>query len=146
MSNINYNTSLFKAYSKAMDERSEWIFKIQSNLLIVTSTMLAVMISLNNDATGSFYNHVFYLSSLILNSLCILFCGISIYENKVTCNKTVRTWSKQLNKPDHETLFYNNIAVVGSLKRNRFFLICEKCSYISFILFIISLTAYGITK
>lgn len=44
---------LHKVFKNSLDMKAQWIFKIQSTILMVSSTIFAVMVSFANVSNGS---------------------------------------------------------------------------------------------
>lgn len=149
MNNFNdIEQRLHTDFKKSLDMRNEWIFKIQSTLLMVSSTAFAVLVSLSlgNASSDNPYNRVLLAFSFLLNTVCILSSSISLFENRAMSNEMSRI---SYNKLEEFQLRKNGIDVPSSKQyasRKRIFVICESISYISFLFFIISLTIYALYK
>lgn len=137
---------LVEHYQNVLNKRNEWIFRIHSTILTVTSAMFAVIVSLNNFSTDNAYSKIFLSVSVLLDILCILFSSISIYENKVEADKYARTCYDRIEKYIRRGVSFDILALHKGKRRNRLFSNCEKFSYISFFLFIITLTMYALHK
>ena len=132
---------LHKVFKNSLDMKAQWIFKIQSTILMVSSTIFAVMVSLANVSNGSLCNRVILASAILLNSVCILFASISLFENRAMSNALSR-------------ISYNKMGILGIdsssskqyVERKPIFAFCEKASYVSFLLFVLALTACAIYK
>ena len=81
---------LHKVFKNSLDMKAQWIFKIQSTILMVSSTIFAVMVSFANVSNGSLCNRVLLASAILLNSVCILFASISLFENRAMSNALSR--------------------------------------------------------
>lgn len=127
---------------RSLDERTEWVFKIQTTLLMVTSTIFAVTVSLSSPSEDSLCNKILLVTAISINALCILFSGISIYENKVLSNEAVRISRKYIEKYHHGELQSGPNVLYENISRKKIFVVCEKSSYISFLLLIFILVTY----
>ncbi len=137
---------LVEHYQKVISKRNEWIFRIHSTILTVTSAMFAVIVSLNNFSTDNPCSKILLAIAVSLDILCILFSSISIYENKVEADKSARICYNRIEKYIHGDVSFDVLALHKGRQRGRLFLACEKLSYISFSLFIITLTIYALHK
>ena len=88
----------------------------------------------------------FTIGGNISNALSILFSCITIYENRAMSNVMIRNAQKRVEEYILYSLYNSKMTVTPAVPRNKIFAICESISYISFLFFIISLTAYAIYK
>ena len=139
---MSWERNLIRLYMRSLDEQTEWVFKIQTTLLMVASTTFAVIISLSSPSEDSLCNKVLLVTAICVNALCILFSGISLCENRVLSNQAVRTYQEYLRKYHNGELPHGQAYVYES----KIFVFCEGCSYVSFLLFIIVLVAYTIVR
>jgi hypothetical protein len=86
------------------------------------------------------------LAVVCSNALSILFSCITIYENRVMSNVMIHNAQKQVKEYILYSLYNSKMTATPAVPRKIFFAICESISYISFLFFIISLTAYAIYK
>lgn len=114
--------NLIRLYMRSLDERTEWVFKIQTTLLMVASTTFAVIISLSSPSEDSLCNKLLLVTAICVNALCILFSGISLYENRVLSNQAVRTYREYLRKYHNGELPHGQAYVYESIPK-------EKSSY-----------------
>lgn len=135
-----------RLYMRSLDERTEWVFKIQTTFLMVSSTIFVVIVSLSSPSEGIFCNKDLLVTAICVNALCILFSGISIYENRVLSNEAVRISRKYIEKYHRGELQSGPNVLYENISRRKFFVVCEKCSYISFLLFIVISVVYVITR
>lgn len=143
---IEMEQRLHTDFKKSLDMRNEWIFKIQSTLLMVSSTAFAVLVSLGNTSSDNFHSRVLLAFSILLNMVCILSSSISIFENRAMSNEMSRI---SYNKLKEFYLRKNGIDSPFSKQyasRKAIFVIFESVSYISFLFFIVSLTIYALHK
>ncbi len=143
---MSWERNLIRLYMRSLDEQTEWVFKIQTTLLMVASTTFAVIISLSSPSEDSLCNKVLLVTAICVNALCILFSGISLYENRVLSNQAVRTYREYLRKYHNGELPHGQAYVYESIPKRKIFVFCEGCSYVSFLLFIIVLVAYTIVR
>ena len=135
---------LHKVFKNSLDMKAQWIFKIQSTILMVSSTIFAVMVSFANVSNGSLCNRVLLASAILLNSVCILFASISLFEN--------RAMSNALSRISYNKIVEYRMGILGIdsskqyVERKPIFAFCEKASYVSFLLFVLALTACAIYK
>ena len=73
MNNIENEQILNSAYKKALEQKTEWIFKIQSTILLVSFTIFAVLVSLSNSSKDNLCSQIFLSSVILSNATCILF-------------------------------------------------------------------------
>lgn len=138
--------NLVEHYQNVMIKRNEWTFRIHSTFLTVTSAMLAVIVSLNSFSTDNLCSKILLAIAVLLDILCILFSSTSIYENKVEADKSAHICYSRIEKYIHGGVSFDILALHKGKRRSKFFSICEKMSYISFFLFIITLTIYALHK
>ena len=143
---MSWERNLIRLYMRSLDEQTEWVFKIQTTLLMVASTTFAVIISLSSPSEDSLCNKVLLVTAICVNALCILFSGISLCENRVLSNQAVRTYQEYLRKYHNGELPHGQAYVYESIPKRKIFVFCEGCSYVSFLLFIIVLVAYTIVR
>lgn len=137
---------LVEHYQDILNKRNEWAFRIQSTILMVSSTTFAVIASLSNLSNGNSCSKFLLFLSISLNTLSILFSCISIFENKVMTDKHVHICHNNLEKYIHDELEFDPLSLHQGTSRITFFVVCERLSYISFLLFIIMLASYTIHK
>lgn len=137
---------LVEHYQDILNKRNEWAFRIQSTILMVSSTTFAVIASLSNLSNGNSCSKFLLFLSISLNTLSILFSCISIFENKVMTDKHVHICHNNLEKYIHDELEFDPLSLHQGISRITFFVVCERLSYISFLLFIIMLASYTIHK
>lgn len=143
---IGIEQRLLTDFKNTLDRRNEWIFKVQSTLLMVSSTTFAVLVSLGNISNGSLCSRILLASAILLNMVCILFSSISLFENRAMSNEMSRISCNKLKEYQLYTLGIDAPSSKQYASRRPIFVICEKCSYISFFLFIITLTVYAIYR
>ena len=139
MNNIENEQILNSAYKKALEQKTEWIFKIQSTILLVSFTIFAVLVSLSNSSKDNLCSQIFLSLVILSNATCILFSSITLFENRVMSNAYIKEYIRY---SLHEAIK----PVSPILPRKRLFAICEIASYISFLFFILSLTVYAIHR
>ena len=144
--NENYVRNLGRAYMRSLDERMEWQFKVQSSLIVVLSATFAVMISLNNPSTDKLCSKVLLTFALATNVLSILFSAISLYETIAMSKKALNTVRREIDKLSPDGPVPGQSYGFLSVPRCRFFAVCETCSYISFLVYVLALAAYGIAR
>lgn len=137
---------LVEHYQDILNKRNEWAFRIQSTILMVSSTTFAVIASLSNLSNGNSCSKFLLFLSISLNTLSILFSCISIFENKVMTDKHVHICHNNIEKYIHDELKLDPLPLHQGTSRITFFVVCERLSYISFLLFIIMLASYTIHK
>lgn len=137
---------LVEHYQDILNKRNEWAFRIQSTILMVSSTTFAVIASLSNLSNGNSCSKFLLFLSISLNTLSILFSCISIFENKVMTDKHVHICHNNIEKYIHDELEFDPLSLHQGTSRITFFVVCERLSYISFLLFIIMLASYTIHK
>lgn len=137
---------LVEHYQDILNKRNEWAFRIQSTILMVSSTTFAVIASLSNLSNGNSCSKFLLFLSISLNTLSILFSCISIFENKVMTDKHVHICHNNIEKYIHDELKLDPLSLHQGTSRITFFVVCERLSYISFLLFIIMLASYTIHK
>lgn len=143
---MNNEEKVVSYYKETLEKKIEWTFRLQSTLLTVTSTTFAVLVSLSNLSTNNTYSQNLLLAVVCSNALSILFSCITIYENRVMSNVMIRNAQKQVKEYILYSLYNSKMTATPAVPRKKFFAICESNSYISFLLFIISLTTYAIYK
>ena len=116
--------NLIRLYMRSLDERTEWVFKIQTTLLMVASTTFAVIISLSSPSEDSLCNKLLLVTAICVNALCILFSGISLYENRVLSNQAVRTYREYLRKYHNGELPHGQAYVYESIPKRKIFVFC----------------------
>lgn len=78
--NIDLINTLFKKSAEASENLWEWRYRVHSSLLIVSSTMFAVVVSLPIPLSDNCCIAVrAYLAALVLNALCVLLFGGLLY-------------------------------------------------------------------
>lgn len=127
---------LVEHYQDILNKRNEWAFRIQSTILMVSSTTFAVIASLSNLSNGNSCSKFLLFLSISLNTLSILFSCISIFENKVMTDKHVHICHNNIEKYIHDELKLDPLSLHQGTSRITFFVVCERLSYISFLLFI----------
>lgn len=137
---------LHRAFKNSLDMKAQWIFKIQSTILMVSATTFAVMVSLANVSNGSLCNRVLLASAILLNSVCILFSSISLFENRAISSELSRISYNNIVEYRTGTLGDGSFSSKQYVERNPIFAFCEKASYISFLLFVLALRACAIYK
>lgn len=137
---------LVEHYQDILNKRNEWAFRIQSTILMVSSTTFAVIASLSNLSNGNSCSKFLLFLSISLNTLSILFSCISIFENKVMTDKHVHICHNNIEKYIHDELELDPLSLHQGTSRITFFVVCERLSYISFLLFIVMLASYTIHK
>ena len=142
MNNIENEQILNSAYKKALEQKTEWIFKIQSTILLVSFTIFAVLVSLSNSSKDNLCSQIFLSLVILSNATCILFSSITLFENRVMIRKVQEYIKEYIRYSLHEAIK----PVSPILPRKRLFAICEIASYISFLFFILSLTVYAIHR
>lgn len=95
---------LISKFIELVNERYIQRRKFINSLLVVTSTVFAVVITLGNGAGGSFYSLWLYRCCTVINGLSILFYCIVLYESIVVCNQHVHRLRDILVLPDHELI------------------------------------------
>lgn len=139
---------LREIYRQTLNTKNEWVFKIQSTILMVSSATFAILVSLSSPLEGNMGISCKVLLSLAIvsNALCILFASISVFENRVMSNEFVYIAQEHIKRYNQGSLTVDYVLSSSSVPRKKNFVICEKCSYISFLLFIIVLTIYAIYR
>lgn len=137
---------LHKVFKNSLDMKAQWIFKIQSTILMVSSTIFAVMVSLANVSNGSLCNRVLLASAILLNSVCTLFASISLFENRAMSNALSRISYNKIVEYRMGILGIDSSSSKQYVERKPIFAFCEKASYVSFLLFVLALTACAIYK
>lgn len=99
-----------------------------------------------NLSNGNSCSKFLLFLSISLNTLSILFSCISIFENKVMTDKHVHICHNNIEKYIHDELKLDPLSLHQGTSRITFFVVCERLSYISFLLFIIMLASYTIHK
>lgn len=143
---MNYEEKIVSNYKETLEKKIEWIFRLQSVLLTVASATFAVLVSLGNLSTCNSCSRILLLLVVCSNALSILFSCITIYENRAMSNVMIRNAQKQVREYILYSLYNSKMTVTPAVPRNRFFATCESISYISFLLFILSLIVYAIHK
>ena len=64
---MSWERNLIRLYMRSLDEQTEWVFKIQTTLLMVASTTFAVIISLSSPSEDSLCNKV-----LLVTAICVM--------------------------------------------------------------------------
>ncbi|CAK7086104.1 MAG: hypothetical protein BACC_03667 [Bacteroides sp.] len=146
MNNIENKQILNSAYKKALEQKAEWIFKIQSTILLVSFTIFAVLVSLSNSSKDNLCSQIFLSLVILSNATCILFSSITLFENRVMSNAMIRKVQEYIKEYIRYSLHEAIKPVSPILPRKRLFAICEIASYISFLFFILSLTVYAIHR
>ena len=140
---MNNEEKVVSYYKETLEKKIEWTFRLQSTLLTVASATFAVLVSLSNLSTNNACSRILLLVVICSNALSILFSCITIYENRAMSNVMIRNAQKRVEEYILYSLYNSKMTAVP---RNKIFAICESISYISFLFFIISLTAYAIYK
>ena len=96
--------------------------------------------------TNNACSRILLLVVICSNALSILFSCITIYENRAMSNVMIRNAQKRVEEYILYSLYNSKMTATPAVPRKIFFAICESISYISFLFFIISLTAYAIYK
>ena len=143
---MNNEEKVVSYYKETLEKKIEWTFRLQSILLTVASATFAVLVSLSNLSTNNTCSRNLLLAVVCSNSLSILFSRITIYENRVMSNVMIHNAQKQVKEYILYSLYNSKMTATPAVPRKIFFAICESISYISFLFFIISLTAYAIYK
>lgn len=143
---MSYEEKIVSNYKKTLEKKIEWTFRLQSNLLTIASATFAVLVSLSNLSTNNACSRVLLLAVVCSNALSILFSCITIYENRVMSNVMIRNAQKQVKEYILYSLYNSKMTATPAVARKKFFAVCESISYISFLLFIISLAVYAIHK
>lgn len=131
---------------RSLDERMEWQFKVQSSLIMVSATTFAVMISLNNPSADNLCSKVLLTFALAANVSSILFSAISLYETIAMSKKALNTVRREIDKLSPDGPVPGQSYGFLSVPRCRIFEVFEKCSYVSFVVYILALAAYGIAR
>ena len=143
---MNNEEKVVSYYKETLEKKIEWTFRLQSILLTVASTTFAALVSLSNLSTNNTGSRNLLLAVVCSNALSILFSCITIYENRVMSNVMIHNAQKQVKEYILYSLYNSKMTATPAVPRKIFFAICESISYISFLFFIISLTAYAIYK
>ena len=143
---MNNEEKVVSYYKETLEKKIEWTFRLQSTLLTVASATFAVLVSLSNLSTNNACSRILLLVVICSNALSILFSCITIYENRAMSNVMIRNAQKRVEEYILYSLCNSKMTVTPAVPRNKIFAICESISYISFLFFIISLTAYAIYK
>lgn len=137
---------LHAEFKNSLDRKNEWIFKIQSSLLMVSATTFAVLVSLGNVSNDNLCSRALLASAILLNSVCILFSSISLFENRAMSNEMSSISYNTLKEYKLQSLGIDVPFSKQYVSRKPIFAFCEKASYFSFLLFILSLTVYAIHR
>lgn len=142
---LKNTTEKFELYQMESDRVS---LQVDSALLIAASTILAVSVIIGKPATvhegeESLY-HILSSTTILLNTLCILSLGISLLGYVIRVNQIRDSLRRSIVDILHHPDELPGVALNTSIPKG--FLICEKVAYISFLLFIICLTATGFIK
>lgn len=121
---------LHKVFKNSLDMKAQWIFKIQSTILMVSSTIFAVMVSFANVSNGSLCNRVLLASAILLNSVCILFASISLFENRAMSNALSRISYNKIVEYRMGILGIDSSSSKQYVERKPIFAFCEKASYV----------------
>jgi hypothetical protein len=123
--------------------------QIDITLLLVSATILAASALISKDYQVQLNDqHLKILEKLILctNLLCILLLGVSLFgyvnHAQTLRNNLAKRAAYLIDHPDEPG---SSVEIASSPNQN-WFLTCEKAAYISFVLFIIELTAMGLLK
>ena len=133
-------------FSIRIQRTFQLVSTIQSTILMVSSTIFAVMVSFANVSNGSLCNRVLLASAILLNSVCILFASISLFENRAMSNALSRISYNKIVEYRMGILGIDSSSSKQYVERKPIFAFCEKASYVSFLLFVLALTACAIYK
>lgn len=140
-----YLEALRKLHARLLDERREWRFRVQSSLIMVSATTFAVVVSLS-PSTDTLCSKVALTVSLVANAICILFSGISVYETISTSRDAVNIVRRYIHRLSPGNVPSGSDSEFLSVPERRIFEVFEKCSYVSFVVYILALAAYGIAR
>ena len=130
-----------------INERTEQKYKFLSGLMIVISTVFAVVITLGSGGKDNSYSLWLYRICTMTNGLSILCYSIALYENLEAYNQLVHKLQNILKLPDEKLSQLGNRAFAAvEAKTSKLFSTCEKLAYITSLLTVILLIAYAWLK
>lgn len=131
-------------YIRSVNERAENKYRFLSGLLLVTSTVFAVVITLGNGENDSFRSLWLYRTCTVINGLSILCYSIALYENLEACNQIVRKFQGILKLPARQLSTLGDRAFLAvEAKTHKFFSVCEKMAYVTSLLTVSLLIVYA---
>lgn len=143
---------ILEQYAESLDDLQVWKYRVSSTLLVASATVFSVLLMLGGNkgdiSLCPFCIHIQKISYLLLtcaNLLCILFLTATLYEtvelNKRICN-TLRGKLEQ-----RDPLLTTAVgAGLTKVSRRKFFVFCEKASYVSFLIFVAFLLVNSFLK
>lgn len=135
---------IISQYIMAVNERAEKKYKFLSGLLIIVSTVFAVVITLGSGDKDNSHSLWLYRICTVTNGLSILFYSIALYENLEACNQIVHKLQDILRLPVHQLSgLGDHIFATVEAKTRKLFSTCEKLAYITSLLTVILLIVYA---
>jgi len=138
-------------YKDSLDELTLWRYRVASTLLIASSAIFSVLLTLGWKPMGivlcpcyKILHDMFYSLLLAINAVNILFLLATLYENIELSKRISRILRDAIQTGNYIQVRHDGTALdyVGG-NRHKFYVFCEKASYVSFVIFVIFLLLYS---
>lgn len=128
-------------YSDVKNKSDELQSSFMKHIILMASSLLGILISFHDTNSLNNSTRISFAGSLVLLTLGILLLSIGLFGQVSAHNKMALDYWEETRKHLLNELYHPRIVVKYPQK---IYVICQKLGYVSFILFVISLTVYGI--
>lgn len=147
MDEIKITDMLIGNYSDAIDEREEWKYRVNSIILMSSSTIFSIVISISIAFAPMALGYLLCLSFL-LNGLCVLSCVLLLFGQLGLKKRSVKACHQEISKAKQYLSEINNGGHVApiSVKNYKFYNGVAIFSYVCYGLMIVSYVTFVIIR